>query len=94
MSAQPSQIHPAPRRATYAIVFVILAVLTGIEIALSLLGVDPSLRTPAFLALSLAKAALVVSFYMHLRHDSRLYAFIFIVPVILFALFAGVMLIP
>jgi len=94
MTTPSVEPHAGPRRLTYAIVFLILAALTAIEIALSMLGIDPALRTPAFLALSLAKATLVAAFYMHLRHDSRLYAFVFIVPVILFALFAGVMLIP
>ncbi|OGO13540.1 MAG: hypothetical protein A2Y93_17285 [Chloroflexi bacterium RBG_13_68_17] len=94
MATHNVQAHAGPRRLTYAIVFLILAALTAIEIALSLLAVDPGLRTPVFLILSLAKASLVAAFFMHLRQDSRLYTFVFIVPVILFVLFAGLMLIP
>ncbi len=94
MTTQTVPAHAGPRRMTYAIIFLILAAMTAIEIALSLLRVDPGLRTPAFLVLSLAKATLVAAFFMHLRHDSRLYTFIFIVPVILFVLFAGIMLVP
>ena len=94
MATHNVQVHAGPRRLTYAIVFLILAALTAIEIALSLLAVDPGLRTPVFLILSLAKASLVAAFFMHLRQDSRLYTFVFIVPVVLFVLFAGLMLIP
>jgi hypothetical protein len=41
-----------------------------------------------FLALSLAKAALVAAFYMHLRRDNRVYTIIFLLPVLLFVTFA------
>ena len=36
----------------------------------------------------LIKAAFVAAFYMHLRYDTRLYTFIFLVPVILLSVFA------
>jgi len=76
---------------TYSIIFVMLAVLTAIEVTLSApsLGLDlGGVKTAVFLLLSAAKASLVAAFFMHLKGDSRLYLFIFISPVILLLAFA------
>ena len=67
----------------YLLVFLGLAVITGVEIALASVGLNRSLRVPIFVVLSLAKASLVAAFYMHLRTDSRFFTAIFITPVIL-----------
>ncbi|GAI83800.1 unnamed protein product, partial [marine sediment metagenome] len=37
---------------------------------------------------SLAKASLVAAFFMHLRSDAKLYTYIFLLPTIMFVLFA------
>lgn len=76
---------------TYVIIFVLLAILTAIEVAFSApnLGFDLGGATTAvFLLLSAAKASLVAAFFMHLKGDSRLYLFIFVAPVILLLAFA------
>lgn len=74
----------------YTIVFIALAVITGIEIFLSLPSTDVARQvlTPIFIVLSLAKAALVAAFFMHLRDDSRFYTIIFLLPVLLLAVFS------
>lgn len=73
---------------TYVFVFIILAIITGIEVILSTLSISRQVLTPTFLALSLAKASLVAAFFMHLRTDSRLYTYIFLLPTVMFVLFA------
>ena len=76
---------------TYAVIFVILAILTAVEVALSApsLGIDlGSVTTAVFLLLSAAKASLVAAFFMHLKDDSRLYLFVFLSPVLLLLAFA------
>jgi caa(3)-type oxidase subunit IV len=76
---------------TYALIFVILGLLTAVEVALSSpgLGVDlGNLSTAVFLLLSAAKASLVAAFFMHLKDDSRLYLFVFLSPVLLLLAFA------
>jgi caa(3)-type oxidase subunit IV len=75
---------------TYVIVFVVLALITAIELLLSSPGVSlgRSLLNVLFVLLSLGKAALVAAFYMHLRSDNRLYSYIFGLPVILLLVFA------
>ncbi|MGD2162221.1 MAG: cytochrome C oxidase subunit IV family protein [Anaerolineales bacterium] len=74
----------------YAFVFVALAVITAIEIFLSLpsTNVARQITTPVFLVLSLGKASMVAAFYMHLRGDSRFYTLIFIFPALLLLVFA------
>ena len=67
--------HPGPR--TYVVVGVILAVITGVEVwAYTVESIRPVL-VPILLALSAAKFALVVGFYMHLRFDHPLFTGIF-----------------
>lgn len=68
---------------TYLVVFLGLAVITGVEIGLATVGLSRSFRAPIFVVLSLAKASLVAAFYMHLRSDSRFFTAIFVTPVVL-----------
>ncbi|GIL16147.1 MAG: hypothetical protein BroJett039_13200 [Chloroflexota bacterium] len=70
----------------YIGVFVILGILTAIEIGLTTLFENTIGRVPILLALTVAKALLVVLYYMHLKFDSKLYAGFFGVGVFVFAL--------
>ena len=80
---------------TYGLVFVALAVITAAELLLSNPGVAlvQSLLNTLFVIFSLAKAALVAGFFMHLRGDNRFYSFVFLLPVALFLAFALLMII-
>jgi cytochrome c oxidase subunit 4 len=67
--------HPGPR--TYAIIGVILAAITLIEVwAYNQPFLRPGL-VPILLSLSAVKFATVVGFYMHLRFDNRLFLAVF-----------------
>ena len=79
----------------YTIIFIILAVITGIEILLSSpsLEISRGLRNTFFILLSLGKAGLVAAFFMHLRKDSKFYTYIFLGPVVMLLIFAYVMVI-
>lgn len=59
---------------TYIVVFVILAVLTVLEVVVTYL---PLPRLPILLPIALAKAALVALFYMHLKSDRRIFRAVF-----------------
>ncbi len=76
--------HARPKYLQYVGIFVALAVLTGIEIAVGTVLVASPLRVALLLALAVSKATLVVLYYMHLRYDSRMFAVIFIIPVVFF----------
>ena len=71
---------PSHRRA-YIMVFVALAALTALELGVTLVRGLP--QAPVLLSLSAVKALLVILYFMHLRWDSRWYAFIFFAPFVL-----------
>jgi caa(3)-type oxidase subunit IV len=75
------QPHRYPGVRTYLLVFAGLAILTLIEVAVSY--ITGEIRVPLLILLSAMKALLVILFFMHLRYDSRWYAFIFFAPLVL-----------
>jgi cytochrome c oxidase subunit 4 len=87
-SSAQRQAHPAGAEhtpatpATYVRVAVLLALLTAVEVVV--LSMPAGLRLPrwtlfaALLCLSASKFGIVVSYFMHLRYDHRLYASLFI----------------
>lgn len=63
--------HPGP--GTYAVVAVILTVVTLIEFGAFYWEAVQPILVPMLLVLSAVKFALVVMFYMHLKFDSAVY---------------------
>src|SRR4030065_1620518 len=82
MSQAPQEMEHSANagRLGYGGVFLLLALVTALEVWLGSVGVLRSVRTALFLVLSLFKAGMVAAYYMHLRTDSRLYAYILIAP--------------
>ncbi len=66
----------------YTVVFVVLGVLTLIEV---LIGGLPEgfVKIVALLAIAVLKALLVIIFYMHLRTDNRLFAVVLALPLVI-----------
>ena len=77
-------------RLTYVGVFVALAVITLVEVLLTVVNV-PFAVTGPLVALSTSKVMLVVLYFMHLRYDSRWYAAVF-ASAVPFAVLASVIL--
>lgn len=67
----------------YTVVFGVLGVLTLIEVLLAEIIQVDWLKIPVLVGLGLAKAALVVIFYMHLKDDSRVFAVALIMPLLI-----------
>lgn len=84
--AEEKRIEKA--KPNYVGVFVVLGILTAIEIGITkILPPDSTVGTvPVLLTLTVAKALLVILYYMHLKFDSRLYSFFFGAGVLAFAL--------
>jgi caa(3)-type oxidase subunit IV len=81
MNEEP-QAPKAHRRPNYILVFLALAVITGVEVLF--VGLFPGLpKAPFLLAMSFVKVMLVVLFFMHLKSDNRWYALIFVLPFLL-----------
>ena len=70
-----SEQQPKPN---YLAVFLALVVLTATEVTVTYLPVP---RLPILIPLSIAKAVLVVLFYMHLKYDRRLFSGVFLIGV-------------
>ncbi len=74
--------HPGPRQ--YVIVALVLAVLTGIEVALFYLDFIPQpVVVGSLMVLMILKFAIVALWFMHLRFDSRIFRRLFITGIIL-----------
>jgi cytochrome c oxidase subunit 4 len=79
----PEGEHAHPKAALYVQIAVVLAVITGAEVAI---WYQPAMRpviVPVLLVMSALKFALVASFYMHLRYDSKLFTAVFSGPLAL-----------
>lgn len=70
----------------YIGVFVILGILTALEITITTLFHSTIGRVPVLLFLTVAKGMLVILYYMHLRFDNRIYSIFFGMGVLAFAL--------
>ena len=68
--------HPSPKE--YIRIAVILAVITGLEVAIYYVDVSHAVLIPALYVFSLIKFVLVVLWFMHLRFDSRTYSRFFL----------------
>jgi len=90
--AEGARPHPGPKQ--YIFIAIVLAIVTGIEVAIFYIPFLEPILVPALLVLSAIKFALVVLWFMHLRFDSRLYRRLFVTGLILaLALFAIVLVI-
>lgn len=63
--------HHVTSLATYLLIFGILMVLTAVTVSVAYIDLGP-LNTPAALAIAIAKAAVVILYFMHVRHSTRL----------------------
>lgn len=70
----------------YFAVFVGLAILTGVEVAIATSAGQGSASLAIMLLLAVVKAALVALFFMHLRDDTKWFALIFVFPMFLASL--------
>lgn len=62
-----------------------LLILTGIEVLLAYMKLEPHLMLTLLIGLSLIKSALIVAYFMHLRFE-KLGLFLIIVPSLVFCL--------
>lgn len=61
--------HAQPTTKTFLTVWIGLVALTGIEVYLAYIHLEPGLMLVLLLGLSVAKAALIMSYFMHLRYE-------------------------
>lgn len=77
--------HPSP--GAYVRIFVVLSVITLIEVAVfGFTGLNSAVMTALILGLSASKFVLVVGFYMHLKFDNWRFTVLFVVPLVVMIL--------
>lgn len=78
---------------SYMVVFGVLTVLTVAEVAVAKVpGMGRALLISALILMALAKAGLVLMTYMHLGHETRSLKLMVVLPFLLPALFAFVLI--
>lgn len=83
--------HPTPK--TYWLIALVLAVVTGVEVAIPYVDFFEPVAVPSLLTLGAVKFGVVVAFFMHLKFDKPLFRSLFLVGVIgAFPLFIVVLL--
>jgi cytochrome c oxidase subunit IV len=75
---QPPVRHHGPTAKEYVRVFLILCVLTGIEVWLSYSGLPHGLMITMLWVAAVIKFSMVVSYFMHLKYDDRRYSRFFV----------------
>ena len=75
--------HPGPLE--YAQIGAILAVITGIEVAIYYMGLSHTLLVIALLVFSATKFSMVVLWFMHLKFDHPLFSSMFVLGFLLAA---------
>jgi len=80
-------------RKEYWIVFVALALLTLLEVGVVYVpGIGKGLMVSALVLLAVTKAAAVMLFFMHLKHETKVLRFTVMAPFALPALYAFVLI--
>ena len=77
----------------YIVIFFVLTVLTGIEVALKYITMPRGVLIGALISLALAKATIVAMFYMHLKSETRSLKLVVGIPMMFPALYAVVLII-
>ena len=77
----------------YIKIFIILSVLTAVEIGITLLGLPRTLLVALLVGLAVWKAALVALHFMHLKLEKKTLTIIALVPFVL-CIFLSLMLLP
>ena len=82
--------HPGPRQ--YVNIAIILAIVTGAEVVIYYISALEDFLVPMLIVLSAVKFVLVVSWFMHLKFDSRIFRRLFVAGLVLaFSVFAIVL---
>jgi cytochrome c oxidase subunit 4 len=82
--------HPTPRQ--YVKIGVVLAIVTAMEVAIYYIEAVRDLIVPFLIAFAVIKFFLVVTWFMHLKFDSKLFRRLFVTGLVLALAIFGVVL--
>jgi len=70
---------------TFSMIWIVLLVLTGVEVFLAYLQLPVLMMLVALVGLSVVKAALIIAYFMHLKFE-RLSLFLTLFPMLIFCI--------
>jgi cytochrome c oxidase subunit 4 len=77
--------HAGPTTITFGKVWIILLILTGVEVLLAYEQVPTLIMLTVLLGLSIIKAALIIAYFMHLKFE-KLSLFLTLFPMLIFCI--------
>jgi caa(3)-type oxidase subunit IV len=77
----------------YVVVFVVLTVLTALELGIKYLSISRTAMITGLIGLALSKAICVAMFYMHLKTETRSLKLVIGIPMMFPALYAVVLIV-
>ena len=78
---------------SFTVVWIILLVLTGIEVLLAYEQVNPVIMLTILVGLSVIKAALIIAYFMHLKFE-RFSLFLTLFPMLIFCILMMMVFMP
>lgn len=93
MSTESKHVPKHIPAKVYVGVFALLFVVTAIEVGITGVIADETVKIIVLLALAVIKALLVVAFFMHLRYDTKTYSTLMLFPLFMAILLAAVVLV-
>jgi cytochrome c oxidase subunit 4 len=90
--AEKKEEHHHASRKEYWVIFVMLGVLTLLELGVAKMDMGTHLKVSGLVLLALAKATLVALFYMHLKHETRVLRLTVAIPLMVPMLYALVLI--
>ncbi len=85
--------HSHPSASFYVWIGVILAVVTGVEVAIFYIEAMDPYEAPLLVLLSAAKVVLVIMFFMHLKMEPRFLTWVFMAGVVLATFMVGALMV-
>jgi len=78
---------------SFTVVWIVLLVLTGIEVLLAYEQVQPVIMLTILVGLSVIKAALIIAYFMHLKFE-RFSLFLTLFPMLIFCILMMLVMMP
>ena len=78
-------VHPVVPARTFVWVWIFLIVLTAIEVYLGYIELEPHMMLTILMGLSIIKAGLIMSWFMHLKYEKRSLT-LWLIPATLFCI--------
>ena len=86
MSTHTEEVHhPSATTKTFSMVWIILLVLTGVEVLLAYEQVPTMIMLTILVGLSVIKAALIIAYFMHMKFE-KLSLFLTLFPMMIFCI--------